>query len=209
MTLFWSYFGGVVIKPRSTFNRLLKDPQHLIYGVKAFFLIGVLYTLTVIGLAIVRAEIVFPAWIAIPAEDYYFWEIFFTLPVFLLGWILAAGLVQLLSKIFKGNGTFEGSLAVLGFAMAIPAFVMWIPETIATILFLLGVMTQKEWIEISARPGFWHFFAASYQFIALAWHIVLFSIAISVTQKLRWRQAIIIGTLVVAIISFMMMIFIR
>jgi hypothetical protein len=209
MTVFWSYFSGAVIKPSSTFSRLLKDSQHLIYGVKAFFLIGVLYTLTVIGLAIVRAEIVFPAWIAIPAENYYFWEIFFTLPVFLLGWILAAGLVQLLSKIFKGNGTFEGTLAVLGFAMAIPAFVMWIPETIVTVLFLLGIMTQKEWIEISARPGFWRFFAAVYQFVALVWYIVLFSIAVSVTQKLRWWQAVIIGTLVVSIIGFVMIIFIR
>ncbi|MFQ6084550.1 MAG: YIP1 family protein [Candidatus Aminicenantia bacterium] len=209
MPSFWSYMGGTVIKPHSTFSRLLIDPRQLIHGAKALLLIGVLYTLTVIGLAIVRAEIVFPAWIAIPAEDYYFWEIFFALPVYLLGWILAAGLVQLLSKVFKGSGTFEGNLAVLGFAITIPAFVTWIPETIGTILFLLGVMTQKEWMELASRPGFWYFFAVVYQVVALAWYIVLFWIAVAVTQKLHWWQAAIVGTLTIAIIGFVMIIFIR
>lgn len=96
MGRFWTYLGGTVIRPRSTFARLLTDPQRLAHGVRVVLFIGILYTLTVAGLAIARAEISAPAWIAIPAEEYYFWEIFFAMPVVILGWILAAGLVQLL-----------------------------------------------------------------------------------------------------------------
>jgi hypothetical protein len=86
---------------------LLADPHHLAYGVGVTALMGLLYTLTVIGMAIVKMEITTPPWLIIPAENYYFWQIFFAAPVFLAGWILAAGLVQLLSKPFGGAGTFS------------------------------------------------------------------------------------------------------
>ena len=209
MGQFWSYLGGTVTKPHSTFDRLLTDPKQLTHGFRAVVLIGVLYTLTVIGLAIAGADITAPAWIAIPAEDYYFWEIFFAAPVYILGWILAAGLAQLMSKVFKGSGTFEGTFAVLGFALTIPSFVTWIPETIGTVLFLLGVMSQKEWLEITARPGFWQVFVAAYQLVALAWYLILFPVAIAAAQGLRWWQAAIVGILTVAIVGLVILIFIR
>jgi len=189
MRCFWLYLGGTIIRPRSTFTRLLAHPHHLAYGAGALALIGILYTLTVVGLAIVKAAVMVPPWVAIPAEHYYFWEIFFGAPVFLAGWILAAGLVQLLSKPFGGAGTFEGTLAVLGFAMTIPAFVTWIPETLGTILMLTGTMTQEQWLAIIARPGFWKVFAQVYQFVALGWYLLLIPIAVATAQKMRWWGA--------------------
>ncbi len=209
MGQFWRYLGGTVIKPRSTFNHLLADPKAVSQGFKAVLFIGILYTLTVIGLAIVRADIATPAWIAIPAENYYFWEIFFALPVFLMGWILGTGLVQLLSKALKGNGTFESTLAVSGFALTVPMFVTWIPETVGAVLFILGIVTQKEWLEITSRPGFWQVFAAAYQFIALAWLLALVLVAIAASQKLRWWQAVFVGVPVIAITGLLMFVFIR
>ena len=209
MTHLWGYLGGVIVRPRSTFERLLADPRQLAHGTRAVLLVGALYTLTVAGLAIADAEIVTPAWVAVPEEDYYFWEIFFAAPVTLMGWLLAASLVQVLSQPFKGGGTFESGLAALGFALAIPMFVTWIPETIGTVLFLLGVMTQEEWWGVIARPGFWKVFAEVYQFVALAWYLALFTVAAKVVQQLRWWQAGIIGTLTVAIVGFYMLIFIR
>jgi hypothetical protein len=209
MASFWSYLGGAVTRPRSTFSRLVTDPRHLGHGAKAVLLIGVLYTLTVAGLAIVHAQIVTPAWVAIPEENYYFWEIFFAMPVYTMGWLLSGGLVQLISKPFKGSGTFEGTLATLAFALTLPALVTWIPETIGTLLFLLGVMTQEEWWEVISRPGFWKVFAEVYQFVALAWYLVLFPMAVGAAQKLRWWQAIIVGTLTLTLVGFLMLIFIR
>lgn len=206
---FWNYFSGTVISPYKTFNCLLADPRQLVHGIKAMLLIGALYTLTVIGLAVVRADITVPALIVIPADEYYFWEIFFALPVFMIGWVLAAGLVQLLSKPFKATGMFDGTLAVLAFALTIPSFVTWIPETVGTILFLLGVMTQKEWLEMTARPGFWQVFATAYQLVALAWYLVLVPIAVSAAYKLRWWQAAIVGILALAVFGSLMFIFIR
>ena len=60
------YLGSTIVKPRSTFTVLNTDPKGLLQGTRAIFLIGVLYTLTVAGLAAAGAEISSPAWLAIP-----------------------------------------------------------------------------------------------------------------------------------------------
>jgi hypothetical protein len=209
MGKFWSYLGGTVIRPRRTFNQLLNNSNHLLYGFGAILLIGVLYTLTLIGLAVTNTKIFTPAWIAIPPEKYYFYEIFFAIPVLLLTWILAAGLVQLISKSFKGRGNFEGSLAVLGFALTIPMFVTWIPETIGTILFLCGTINQHDWLELTSKPGFWQVFSTGYQFLSIIWYLILFPIATAIAQKVRWWQAIVVGIMTMAISGFTLFIFIR
>jgi hypothetical protein len=209
MHTFWSYLVGAVIRPRRTFGRLLEDPQRLDYGIAAILFIGALYTLTVIGFAVARADISFPAWIVIPRESYYFWEIFFALPVYLAAWILAAGLIQLLCKPCGGRGTFEEMLAVLGFAVALPSSVTWLPETVGIILILLGALTQAEWREIIARPGFWQLFSQVYQFVALAWFLLLFPLAVAAGQKVRGWQAAVVGVLTVAVTGLVVLIFIR
>lgn len=206
---FWQYFFGAIIKPNDTFSLLLSDSRQLSQSIKSLLLIGFLYTFTVIGLAIIQADIMIPAWIAIPEDKYYFWEIFFTIPVFTLTWILASGLVQLLSKMFKGAGTFESTAAVLGFALSIPNLVTWIPETIGAVLCLTGVMTQEDWIEIASRPGFWNVFAQIYQFAALAWFIILIWIGVVKVQKLQWWKAGIVSLATVIMVSFFVLIFIR
>lgn len=114
MNGFWHYFGGTIVHPRSTFEQLINDPRHLALGLTAILVIGLLYTMTVAGLATVDAKISTPAWVAIPEERYYFLEIFFALPATALVWILAAGFAHLISKPFGGQGTFEQTLAVLG-----------------------------------------------------------------------------------------------
>jgi hypothetical protein len=209
MSEFWKYLGNTVIRPRSTFMRLNADPKGLQQGAQAILFIGVLYTLTVGGLSLAGAHISAPPWLAIPAEDYYFWEIFFALPVFLLDWILAAGLIQLLSHGFHGQGSFEKTLAATGFALTMPSFVTWIPETVGTILFLTGTMTQKEWLEIISRPGFWQVFATLYQIVAVGWMLLLVPLAVAVVQRIRWWQAILTGIITLGIFMTLMLVFIR
>lgn len=209
MPSFWAYFAGTIVKPRVSFAGLRDDPRRLTLAAKAVFVIGGLYTLTVIGLAVVRAAIWVPPWVAIPAEDYYFWEIFFAIPVVAMGWVLAGGVGHLLSKPFGGSGSYEDILALLGFAFSVPMLVTWVPETILTALFLTGTLTQKEWMEISARPGFWRVFGFGYQIVALAWYLVLIPLAVAVAQRMRWAPAAIVGTLTMIVFLAVMVVFIR
>ena len=98
---------------------------------------------------------------------------------------------------------------MLGFAMTIPAFVTWIPETLLTILMLAGLMTQEQWWEIISRPGFWQVFAQVYQFTALGWYLLLIPLAVAVAQKVHWWVAMVIGTVILVVIGLWMFIFIR
>jgi hypothetical protein len=210
MKSFWYYFFGTVLFPHRAFRRLSDEPAPLLKGFKAILLIGLLYTLTVVGFAVTGAVPMVPIWLSVPAHNYYFWEIFFALPVVLLGWILAAGVVQLLGQIgkAKGAGSFEKSLAALGFAATLPCFVIWIPETWAVILMLLG-MSQEELVEILSTPGFWQTFAVFYQIVAVLWMFVLFSLAVHAVQKLRLLRTLWISLVAVAIFMLMMITIIR
>ena len=209
MNKFWRYLSQTIIHPAKTFKQLLADPHYLRYGTQVVFLIAILYTFTVIGLALNHASVATPPVVTIPAEHYYFWQSFFTLPVFVLAWILAAGLAHLLSKFFRGSGTFEGTAAVLGFALSLPGFVTWSVETVITVLTLVGLMHQGAWTELTSHQGLWQVFAYVYQLVALGWYLVLFPIAVGVAQQLRWWQALIVGLFTFSVVGSIVFLFIR
>lgn len=133
---------------------------------------------------------------------------FFAAPVVLMGWILAAGFGHLLSRWGKGAGTFEGTLATLGFAVAVPQLLTWIPETIFVIFLLLG-MKQEEFMERTAQPGFWQTFVIAYQVAAVLWMLILVITAIITSQKMRWWRTLLVGLLTTAVFMAVMLIFIR
>ncbi|MDP2914895.1 MAG: YIP1 family protein [Candidatus Aminicenantes bacterium] len=208
MKSLWRYLGGTITSPVRTFQTLRSDPKKISKGFKAILLMGVLYTVTVALLTAGGALITAPAVISISSENYYFFEIFFALPVVAAGWILAAGFARLLSRWGRGDGTFEDTLAALGFAMTVPMFVTWIPETVFAVLLLLG-MKQEEFMELLEQPGFLQIFAFSSQIVAVVWMLVLIMIAVGVSQKLKWGRAVLVGFLTTVLFMAVMLIFIR
>jgi hypothetical protein len=209
VTRLWHYLAGTATRPRRTFACLLAGSGGLALAGQAVLLAGALYTLTVIALAVASVPLSTPPWLAIPAQDYYTWEAFFTIPIFLLGWILAAGLAQLLVKPFRGRGTFEATLTVLGFALAVPMSVTWLVETALVALVLAGAMQAGDWQALTARPGFWQLFALGYQLVALAWYLLLVPMALAVAHTLRWWQATLAGILTLLVVGSVMAVFIR
>lgn len=205
---FWQSLGGTVVAPRRALRALAEHPDGVGHGLTAVLLVGVLYTLTVIGLAWAGVVPVVPPWIAIPAERYYFWEIFFTVPVFVLGWIVAGGLAQVVGRALGRTGTFESTLAVLGFALAVPTFVMWVPETIEAVLFVAGVTTQPEWMGLSSR-GFWRVFRDAYQVVTLAWYLALLPLAIAAAHRLSWPRAVLAGAATVTVVRPVLFVVVR
>ena len=208
MKSFWGYFLGTIFKPRATFRTLLADPKHVSKSFKAVLFIGILYTITVVCFAASGALISAPAFINLQPENYYFWEMFFAAPVVFLGWILAAGFGHLLSRWGKGAGTFEGTLAALGFAVTVPQLATWIPETIFVVFLLFG-MKQEEFMERAAQPGFWQTFVIAYQAVAVLWMLILVITAIIASQKMRWWRTLLVGLLTTAVFMAVMIIFIR
>ena len=209
MGTFSGYLFGTIAKPRATFIRLCDDSRAQGQAAKAVMLIGALYTLTVIGFAIAEMPISMPPWLALPAEGYYLREIFFALPVILLGWIFAAGVMQVCCRILGGSGSFEGTMSTLGFALTLPTFVTWLPESVGAALFLMGVTNPSEYLESAARPGALQVFLNLYQVAAVGWMLVLVAIAASVSHSLRWWKAAIAGILGIVVFMGTMLVFIR
>jgi len=176
---------------------------------KSVLLMGILYTLTTIVYAVVRATPIMPPVIGIPAEKYYDYEIFFIIPIFILGWLFTSGLAWILSKLFKGSGTFKAHLAVLGFALNIPWYITWLVDTIIALLYLFHILSQKEWAVMIEQGGIWQAFTYIYPLVALIWLFVLVAIALKVVEKLRWWKIITNSFIDVLCLQVLMTIIIR
>jgi len=111
---FANYYVGTIFRPRRTFDALRADERRLRFGVLALALNIVLYTLVYVFLAACGgAPSSFRPWLAIPTDVYYHYNQFFLAPSMMMGWILSAGVAQLLSRPFAGKGSFEDMLRIV------------------------------------------------------------------------------------------------
>ncbi len=209
MKLFWHYLNKTVVNPRAAFRGLANEPRQLAPGWTAVFAFAILSTLSAIGLVIIGAKPLLQPWLNIPPENYYFWEIFIITPVSVFDLLIAAGLAHLMSQLFDGKGTYEGTFACLAFATSIPWYLSWTMKMIGVVLSIVGAMSYSEWVDVIARPGFLSFFQNSIQVLAFLWYLVLVPMAIAAAQKLDNSRAIVIGFFTSLIYGFFMFIFIR
>jgi hypothetical protein len=130
--------------------------------------------------------------------------------VTVLCWILAGGVVHLLSKPFGGRGTFDDTLALLGFAIALSTCVSLIPDAIRALLTSLGLVNRPAWERAVSEPGtpdfllLWAYMIA--YVLALLW---LFPIAVACSQRLRSWSAIVVGVAAAVVYQGVYFIFIR
>ncbi len=84
-------------------------------------------------------------------DNYYFWQMVFSVPFVLAVWLLAAGV--LLARSGKGSG--RGSLApTVARVWGWPLLVAWAPSAVQAAFMALG-MGQEEWVGILSEPGVW------------------------------------------------------
>jgi hypothetical protein len=84
----------------------------------------------------------------IPPEQYYAYERFFIFQAALAGTILAAGVIRLGARGWKGQGNFEDLFALLGFSMIELAVVMGLPDLVQSILIGLNDIDPVTWIDV-------------------------------------------------------------
>jgi len=208
MAGFWGYLGGTVFRPGRTFDRLMEDPRRLSLGFRAMLLVGVLDTATVAAFAAAGALPAAPPFLRIAEVNYYFYEIFFALPVFLAGWVFAAGFAVLAAGRGTGGGTFEDTLAAFGFALAVPSFVTWLPETIFA-GYLLSGGSQVEFMDRAAEPGFWPVFIWGYQIAYFVWMTALVAAAVAASRRVRRPRAVLSAVLTAVVFMAFEIVFIR
>jgi hypothetical protein len=148
--------------------------------------------------------------LVIPASDYFKWEALFSAPVTVFCCVLAAGIMHLLAKRFHGRGTFDDTLALVGFAVALATFISLIPDGARAALTVFGVLSRPAWEQAVSQPGtpdwlfLWGYMTA--YLIALP---CLFAAAVVTAEGLRPWRALAVGLAGAIVYQGIYFIFIR
>jgi hypothetical protein len=207
---FWTYLGLILTSPVKGFTKLMQDSRRLRLGVQAVLFVAIGYTVALILIASSPGRISkMAAWIAIPLERYFFWEVFFIGAVTFGCWILASGVVYLLSRVLGGQGTFDDTLAALGFAVAIPTTFAFIHDCVTGFMTATGIMSAAAWERSISTPGVGMVLFWAYMLIYLLGLVVFFPVATSVSQRFHRWHGLWLGLLGVVVYQGVYFIFIR
>jgi hypothetical protein len=136
--------------------------------------------------------------INLPPEQYYAYERYFIFPVSLAGTILAAGVIRLGAREWKGVSGFEDLFALLGFNLVVVAVVIGLPDLILGILTGLGILTPLGFTYVG--PHVW---------LGTLWYLLLTILAVKEAECLGWVRSIVLGLIGFAVNGAVQFIFIR
>lgn len=208
MKKFVGFFFGTVFRPNRAFAALQSDPKRASKGFRAVFIPGFLFAVTAGLLAFGGALVAAPPLLPLAGVNYYFYQMIFALPVFLLGWVLTAAFARAFGRWRGGTSSFKGTLAALGFAFGVPALAAWIPQAVFAALTLLG-MGQDEFMDLTAQPGLQRTIAFAVQGLVAVWTVFLSAAAVRAGLRLRWPKALPVGLLTAAVFLGFLLVFIR
>ena len=194
MSSSFGYFFGTIFAPRRAFRRLMDDARPLGWGFWTVAVTGILCSLTAIALAAAGAVPMAPIFLPLRTENYYFWQALFTLPVLLTSWIMTSTAVHILGRGRKRGGSLKRTLALYGFAQAAPILLVWVVQTVIAAFYGMG-MGQQEMVDILSEPSTPQIIFLAVFGVALAWSFLLACLAASVSQKVKWAYALVLGIL--------------
>ena len=120
MKTFIAEYLQTIYKPRKTFEKLITQ-DNLLKLSFAFIAIPIIcYSLLYIFLTIANgAPSSLTPWLNISKEDYYSINRFLLAPSMLICWFTATSLIQVVSRLLGGVGTFEQTLATISLSISI------------------------------------------------------------------------------------------
>lgn len=206
---FVGYYRGFFIRPRRTAEALVGDARGVRFGTFALLITVILYTLVYVFLILGGGRPTFKPWLAIPTESYYRFNVFLLAPSMFMGWILAAGVVQLLARRFSSTGSFEDTLGVLGFGIGIPSWSTLLHDLVTSFLGAVHVINQREFEDALNAPTFWRALLWFLMTLYAVWFVVAFAAGIGAAQRVRRGPAVILGAIGFVIYQGVLLIFIR
>lgn len=186
-----------VKSPSEFVKQLAADPKAIWIGFRNVAAMAVLYEIAILLWALGSDGVTLPAFLRIPEEQYYFYELIFLIPMFIVTWLLASGIGYVISRTLGGNGSFDAILGGFGVSMAVSFYFSLIPDYIQGILWTTGWVPFQEYLEITSK-GILLVIVWAYLMAWLLGHLIFYSITIYHTQGLsRDRSAF------VAFVSFL------
>lgn len=144
---FLKYQWYFIQSPAKAIAALAAEDSPLSIGFKNILLTACLYDLAILLWLIGDAGVIAPPFLAIPAEQYYVYEVFFFIPVFIATWLLGAGIIYLVAVLLGKAGRFDVLLASLGVGISVCAYFTMIPDLIQGVLFSTGMVSQAVYLE--------------------------------------------------------------
>lgn len=208
--LFKDYYFGTIFRPRRMFDALMADGHRLRFGLLALLINAVLYTLVYVFLSIGGgAPSSFTPWLAIPSKVYYHYNQFFLAPSMFMCWLLAAGVAQLLSRLFSGKGSYEDTLTVFGFGISIASLASLVHDLPETFLGAIGLINLREYEVALNSPTIWRTILWTLYTLSIIWFIVLFPKGIRAAHRIRRGPAILVGVVAYIVYQGVFVIFNR
>lgn len=205
------YWIGTLFRPAAAFRRLLEDRRRFVKGFGAVLLGGLFYALAAAGLGAAGAVPMIPVVAGGTAENYYFWQLLFTVPLVVTCWILSTAVLFVLTGRRgkkRGGAPFKGMLALTGFALTAPFWLTWAFKGVTAVLMFMG-MGQEEWVEALSRPGLLQTLFFCVQAVALVWSWILVSLSAALSRKVGGLRAVLAGLAAEAVFILPMIVFIR
>jgi len=190
-------------------DRRLADPHRLRIGMLCLVGIAVLYAVTLLLLAIGGDKPGPAPWLDIPRSSYFYWEAAFATPVFIAAGVLAAASMQLLARAWGGTGSFEDTMALTGFAVAICTLFSVIPDLIEAVLMISGILPAKTFLDGVAHPTPILALVWAYLIAYLLAFLVLFPAVVSTVHRLPGARAVAVGVAGFAVYQGFVYVFIR
>jgi len=210
MKKFWKNYLLTIVKPRKSFERLLAGDNYFQFSFLYILIPITGYTAMYIFLTIANgAPSVFTPWLNISKDSYYSINRFLLAPSMLLCWIAAASFIQIISRVFKGKGTFEQTLSVVALSISIAMLGGLIHDLPMSIFSAAGIIDAKQHeIDMNSPTIFRTLLWVCYSIYFIAF-FVLFSLSVKVVHKLNWLKSICIGSIAFIIFQLIFLIFNR
>lgn len=194
MTRFRETYFRAFMRPAKAFERLLTGENYFSLSFLFIMIPIVAYTLMYIFLTIGNgAPSVFTPWLNIPKDEYYAINRFILAPSMMLCWVAATGLMQILTRAFRGSGSFEQTLAVIALSISIAMWGGLIHDLPMSFLSATGVIDARQHeIDMNSPTIFRTLLWICYAIYFIAF-LTLFPLAIKVAHKLSTAKSILIG----------------
>jgi len=194
MIKFLKIYIQTIIRPGKTFEGLLVNENYFSLSFIYILIPIIAYTLMYIFLTIGNgAPSVFTPWLNIPKEDYYSINRILLAPSMILCWLFTTSLIQILSRIFKGTGTFEQTLALISLSISIAMWGGLIHDLPMSFFSAIGIIDARQHeIDMNSPTIFRTLLWICYSIYLVAF-LILFPLSVKVVHKLTIAKSILIG----------------
>jgi hypothetical protein len=207
---FLSYYFSIFVAPRRTFAKLLTDERRLRYGFYAALVPALGYTLFYIMASQAGgAPSTFKPWLAIPEEDYFYWDIYLSIPGVMISIICASGIIQLLSRLFGNSGSFEDTFVVISFGSGVATWSTMLHDLTDAFLSFIGVISMEEYEKLLNGQTFFHYLLYTLFLIYFIWFPLLFAKGFGEVHKGSVGKSVFLGVTGLIVYQGILLIFIR